>query len=231
MIETHKELKDGEIIHHINWDYNDYDESNLIIIPKQINELIHGYLGYVNREEINILVENFISKKLKHKPISVLNLRLSNLINTNKKCEISLKCKNNIGILDKQKEVKIKKISHKKIYEKVYGKVKDGWDVHHIDWDHENNNINNLIAIPKKIHYLTHKYWGYVEREEYEILLVEFPKYPHTASLGYLNHQLIKFVNTNKRSNLAIGCKGIMDSTILRFRAAFDWRDGKNGLS
>lgn len=231
MKETYTEIKEGEIVHHINWNYKDYDDNNLIVIPKPIHELIHEYLGYVDRQEINILVENFTtSKNLRNKPISFLNYKLSNLVNLDKTCELSLRCKDKIGVLPK-KESKPKKINHKKLYESVHGKIKENWDVHHIDWNHDNNDINNLIAIPKKLHQLTHKYWGYVDREEYEKLLVEFPKYPRTASVGYLNYHLVSFVNTNKRTELAIKCKSTMEDGIMKYRAAFDWRDGKNGMS
>jgi hypothetical protein len=231
MKETHIKLKESEIVHHINWDYTDFSETNLIVIPKLIHELIHEYLGYVTRDEINTLVNHFnASKNLRSVPTSFLNLKLSRLVNTNKDCELSLSCKNKLGVLPK-KEKKEKRVNHKKLYESIHGKVKNGWDVHHIDWNRENNDINNLIAIPKKLHQLTHKYWGYVDREEYERLLIEFPKLPSTASISYLSFHLSKFVNKRKTSDLAKRCKSNMEVSILRYRAAFDWRDGKNGLS
>jgi hypothetical protein len=230
MNENSKSLNEDEIIHHINWDYNDNNENNLIVIPKLIHELIHVYLGYVTRDEINTLVSEYKSSKiLKNKSVAFLNFKMGKLVNTNKNCELSLTCKDKIGVIPKQK--KVDKINHKKLYESVYGIVKDDWDIHHIDWNHDNNEINNLIAIPKKLHFLTHKYWGYVSREEYIKLIAEFPKYPKTASVGYLNYHLVKFVDKNKNTDLARQCKTIKDTTIIRYRAEFDWRDGKNGLS
>jgi hypothetical protein len=134
--------------------------------------------------------------------------------------------------LGKIKEPKVKKVHHKRLYESVHGKVLKGWDIHHIDWNHENNDINNLIAVPKRIHWLVHKYLGYVNREELETLLDVFKKsrFPQTASVGYLNHHLAKYVNTNKDSDLARRCKVNMEHNILTYQQMFDWRDGKGGM-
>lgn len=232
MKEIHEILNEGEVLHHINWDNNDYDENNLIAIPKPIKDLIHEYLGYVDREEINLLVDKFNStKNLRNKPIGLLNLKLSNLVNTNKMCSLSLNCKDKIGPLPIQKEKVIKNVNYRKLYESIHGKINQGWDIHHIDWSRENNDIDNLIAIPKKIHFLTHKYWGYIDRNEYEQLLVEFPKYPPTSSLTYLNLRLSKFINKRKTTELARTCKLNMEVSILRYRDSFNWRDGKSGMS
>lgn len=47
---------------------------------------------------------------------------------------------------------------YRKTYEKETGfKVPKKWEVHHIDFDRENNHIDNLIAIPKKIHRRYHE--------------------------------------------------------------------------
>jgi len=50
---------------------------------------------------------------------------------------------------------------HKFIYEKANGPVPEGYDIHHIDFDRHNNDISNLIAIPrqqhKKYHYCVNR--------------------------------------------------------------------------
>lgn len=43
-------------------------------------------------------------------------------------------------------------------YRKIYGpkNIPKGWQVHHIDWDAYNNELDNLIPIPKIIHSAIH---------------------------------------------------------------------------
>ena len=43
--------------------------------------------------------------------------------------------------------------SYRKHYEKLTNRnIPNGFDVHHIDLNRENNNIENLVALPKKLH-------------------------------------------------------------------------------
>ena len=111
---------------------------------------------------------------------------------------------------------------HKKIYEKIHGKTPITHDIHHIDWNHENNVIDNLISIPKKIHKLTHKYLGYVSREEFEKMIVIYDKLDKskTYSIGYLNSILSKCVNTNKKDKLSIQCRLSMEYDIINYQSA-----------
>lgn len=44
-------------------------------------------------------------------------------------------------------------------YEAAHGKVPAGYDVHHIDHDHTNNSVENLVAITKSDHRRTHAGW------------------------------------------------------------------------
>lgn len=49
-----------------------------------------------------------------------------------------------------------KNFDYRKYYAEYYGiEIPDGFDIHHIDGDRENNNIDNLIMLPSKLH---HKY-------------------------------------------------------------------------
>lgn len=36
-------------------------------------------------------------------------------------------------------------------------KIPTDWDVHHIDYDHNNNDPSNLVALPKKLHRRLHR--------------------------------------------------------------------------
>lgn len=58
-------------------------------------------------------------------------------------------------------------MNHRDLYIKHHGEIPDKWDVHHIDWNPDNNDIDNLIAIPKCLHVFIHKV-GYKSRPEIE---------------------------------------------------------------
>lgn len=105
------------------------------------------------------------------------------------------------------------------VYEDVHGKINDEWDVHHIDWNHKNDDLNNLIAIPKKVHQLIHNYLGYTTREECEKLtdLFSSDKNYRKKSVSYLNFKLSKHVDLNKECELAQDCKNRLGEKIERY--------------
>lgn len=45
---------------------------------------------------------------------------------------------------------------HRKIYIKHFGEIPEGFDIHHIDGNHSNNNPSNLKAVSLKEHYDIH---------------------------------------------------------------------------
>jgi len=110
--------------------------------------------------------------------------------------------------------------NYRKLYENTHGEIQEEWDVHHIDWNHNNNDINNLIAIPNKIHQLVHGYLGYTTREELEVITNEFlsKRDFKRKSVSYLNHKLSIFVDLNKTSELAISCKLRLGEQIKRYQ-------------
>lgn len=234
MSENYKKLKstleEGFDVHHIDWNPKNDALDNLIVIPRKIRELVHEYLGYVNREELNILVEKYNSKKnYRRQKTSYLNFKLSEFVDTEKSCKLSISCRKKLG---KIKEPRIPKVNYRKLCENTYGKIPKGWEVHHIDWNHDNNDIKNIIALPKKIHILVHKYLGYVNREELTKILEIYKEsnFPETASVGYLNQHLSEYVDHNKGCALSRSCKVSMEYAIVRYQNAFDWRDGKGGM-
>ena len=56
-------------------------------------------------------------------------------------------------------------MNYRKFYIQQRGEIPFDWDVHHIDFDHKNNNINNLIAVPKIVHTIIHQ-TGFLKRKE-----------------------------------------------------------------
>ena len=48
-------------------------------------------------------------------------------------------------------------MNYRKLYAKHYGiKIPPEYDIHHIDFDRNNNNIENLLLLPKKLHRKLH---------------------------------------------------------------------------
>jgi hypothetical protein len=61
-------------------------------------------------------------------------------------------------------------INYRKLYEKNVGKIPNNWDIHHIDFNHDNNALDNLIAIPSMVHMIIHQS-GFIPRDEIENLI------------------------------------------------------------
>lgn len=48
--------------------------------------------------------------------------------------------------------------NYRKIYEKYFDiKIPKDYEIHHIDFNHENNDIDNLIMLPRELHQSYHK--------------------------------------------------------------------------
>ena len=80
------------------------------------------------------------------------------------------------------------KIMHyRKFYEKLTNKkIPKDFEVHHIDFDRENNDIHNLIAIPRDLHRKYHS--SFKQCEYYEI---KTPKF--FTVIGY-DHDLYSYM-------------------------------------
>lgn len=54
-------------------------------------------------------------------------------------------------------------MNYRKIYrEKTGKKIPDDFEIHHLDQDRTNNEIDNLIAIPKRVHRQWHLYFNQI---------------------------------------------------------------------
>lgn len=49
-------------------------------------------------------------------------------------------------------------LEHRIIYKNAHGKIPKGWVVHHIDENKTNNDLQNLVALPERIHNLLHAF-------------------------------------------------------------------------
>jgi len=54
------------------------------------------------------------------------------------------------------------RFEHRKVFFKESGqKFRKGWHIHHIDGIKTNNDISNLIYLPKRIHIFIHERYGF----------------------------------------------------------------------
>ena len=60
--------------------------------------------------------------------------------------------------------------NYRKLYEQNIGKIPDKWEIHHIDFNHNNNALENLIAVPSMVHMIIHQS-GFIPRDEIENLI------------------------------------------------------------
>jgi len=61
-------------------------------------------------------------------------------------------------------------MNYRKLYEDNVGIIPENWEIHHIDFNHNNNEINNLIVLPSMVHMIIHQS-GYIPRDEIENLI------------------------------------------------------------
>lgn len=73
---------------------------------------------------------------------------------------------------------------HRYKYEKEVGKIPNGWDIHHIDHNRLNNDIDNLVAMPKSIHA-----WLFSEGSNQFV-----KKTAGTEKLGVAEHYVNQFI-------------------------------------
>lgn len=61
--------------------------------------------------------------------------------------------------------------NYRKLFEQSYNiKIPDDMEIHHIDLDHNNNELENLMIIPKELHNEYHKVLSEFERTRIQII-------------------------------------------------------------
>jgi|TARA_R110002020_G_scaffold241145_1_gene454268 hypothetical protein len=61
-------------------------------------------------------------------------------------------------------------MNYRKLYENNIGKIPENWEIHHIDFNHDNNKLDNLIAVPSIVHMVIHQS-GFIPKDEIENLI------------------------------------------------------------
>jgi len=57
----------------------------------------------------------------------------------------------------------MKNINYRKIYKSYFGSIPKGYIIHHYDHNRENNEINNLVALPEILHLKYHSTYKYLK--------------------------------------------------------------------
>lgn len=87
-------------------------------------------------------------------------------------------------------------MNYRKFYEKYYNiKIPVNWEIHHIDANRKNNDITNLIMIPKKLHSALHNYVGLLPKKDIEKIIEWYEKIKYPMSNVYLGYKLKKEVD------------------------------------
>jgi hypothetical protein len=86
---------------------------------------------------------------------------------------------------------KTPKFNYRKFYEEKTGKkIPKDFDVHHIDLNRENNDIMNLVAIPKKLHHNYHKSLYEIQGKVQYLIDFQIQINPFTSLCN--NHRYLK---------------------------------------
>ncbi len=118
-------------------------------------------------------------------------------------------------------------VSYTKTYEKHHNiKIPKGFEIHHIDANRNNNNIDNLIMLPKEFHRALHNWVGLIPRHHIEKLLDWYKNQNRKftpKALGYYLSAKFKKNNTDKK--LEIACKKYLRDLKFHQAVAFKFND------
>jgi len=114
-------------------------------------------------------------------------------------------------------------MNYKKIYENYYNiKILKAWDIHHIDGNRENNNIKNLISIPREFHKALHNWVGLIPENYISNLLNWYMNQNKKFSPKALGYYLaVKFKRMNTDKKLEISCKNYLKQN--KFKQAINF--------
>jgi len=125
---------------------------------------------------------------------------------------------------------------HRKIYYKHHNKIPNPrCDVHHIDGNHYNNNIDNLIEMPRQLHQALHNYIGLLPRKYILLLLKWFVrKQKNKFSKAWLELNIKKQVSKFKLSNEVVK-RNIeylikKEERYKRYISRFQWQEKERNL-
>ena len=88
-------------------------------------------------------------------------------------------------------------MDYRKLYENYYNvKLSSSWDIHHIDFNHSNNDICNLVALPKELHHKLHTSYDEYLKSIQNYSLTDIRLYSgRCSSHTYFMEQLTNYLN------------------------------------
>jgi len=91
--------------------------------------------------------------------------------------------------------------SYRKIYEEFYNiKIPNGYEIHHIDFNHSNNDIKNLVMLPKELHKDLHYYYNEFERSKQNYTLEDITVFSgEVNSKSFFMFNLINYCEVLKK--------------------------------
>lgn len=93
-------------------------------------------------------------------------------------------------------------MNYRNLYEKHYNlKIPKNWEIHHIDSNRNNNDINNLIMMPKKLHRALHNHIGLLPKNHLKVLRRWYKKKGAYYSSYFLARELRDKVKTMNLNN------------------------------
>ena len=125
---------------------------------------------------------------------------------------------------------------HRKIYYKHHNKLPNPrCDVHHIDGNRYNNNIDNLIEMPRQLHQALHNYIGLLPRKYILLLLKWFVrKQKNKFSKAWLELNIKKQVSKFKLSNEVVKRNREYlikkEERYKRYISRFQWQEKERNL-
>lgn len=102
------------------------------------------------------------------------------------------------------------KVNYRKLYAERYGiSIPKGYDIHHIDLDHNNNDITNLLLIPHVLHMRLHECIQYgIHTVAVETLKFKFINMPvHCSSAARALKDYAELYDEVYRWSLAKECE------------------------
>lgn len=89
------------------------------------------------------------------------------------------------------------KKNYRKFYEEIIGyKIPKGFDIHHLDYDNNNNKFDNLLMLPKKLHNKFHKLLPLIKGTKLSIKITSHLE-PGSLYNSYTFDNMKKFVKVH----------------------------------
>ena len=63
-------------------------------------------------------------------------------------------------------------MDYRKLYFENFGQQPDHFEIHHMDHNRNNNEISNLVSIPRKLHKRYHAFYNFISQHENPLQMI-----------------------------------------------------------